>query len=786
MIQELINKLWLICDEIRTSGQRINFKILAEQLSDQGVSISKADLPEFISALVKKMGADAGLFYVPETLTHIIAKILEGRSSNIVCDPWAGLGSLLSSVMEATQAPRSIAYSPKNDQTSLGEVLLPSAEWWSGEISHFLTTLPNGIDIVASMIPFGFRNNLSIILNTSAGSSIEIQSDLGGLILAASSVKLSSEGIGLFVVPNSFFFSNRSILRKFETLGLGIFAALAMPPGSFAPYVTIPTHLIIIKKEVQSQTFVAQLSQDQNTNNQIIDNYKQRIIGTTLELGCYVDTMSFSGVESLQLVRRINQLEQALDYPAVPLGEIANQIILGVSNKDFAFPNIENSIFIPLLGNSDVVDSWENASLKAQNYAQVVINSTCTYPQFVYRFLNSELGRMLRSIAMTGTTILRMNLQSIRGIRIYIPDLETQQSILATEASITSELNIILGLQNELVEYRRNLWADPRSQDRINQGLRFLSSRISGNMKNHTDESLELWFETLPFPLASILRAWQATESEDYKTKYEHLLDFFEATTEFLSIIFLSAFYSKEQVFEGIKRDLEQILKKQNLGFKRATFGTWRAVLDFLLKQIRIYLSSNDDNRSICIDMFAGVNTQLPEVLSHKNISGIIEFANNKRNVWRGHGGVVSQEEAKLRNEQLLSRVQELREVMGNIWKNVQLVSASNCRPRRGMFENNVAILMGSNSEFIKEWRGFSTGLDVERLYIVHRDSLRVLQLLPLIIIGSSPTSAKNACYFFNRVEKEGLRYISYHYTDLPERFWSIKDAQEASSLLDL
>jgi len=29
--------------------------------------------------------------------------------------------------------------------------------------------------------------------------------------------------------------------------------------------------------------------------------------------------------------------------------------------------------------------------------------------------------------------------------------------------------------------------------------------------------------------------------------------------------------------------------------------------------------------------------------------------------------------------------------------------------------------------------------------------------------------SAKNACYFFNRLDRSGARYVSYHYADRPE-----------------
>ena len=47
-----------------------------------------------------------------------------------------------------------------------------------------------------------------------------------------------------------------------------------------------------------------------------------------------------------------------------------------------------------------------------------------------------------------------------------------------------------------------------------------------------------------------------------------------------------------------------------------------------------------------------------------------------------------------------------------------------------------------------------------------------------------SPQSAKNACYFFNRLEREGARFVSYHFTDHPELKGQFIEATEAISFL--
>ena len=230
---------------------------------------------------------------------------------------------------------------------------------------------------------------------------------------------------------------------------------------------------------------------------------------------------------------------------------------------------------------------------------------------------------------------------------------------------------------------------------------------------------------------------------------------------------------------------------KQNLSFNRATFGTWKLVVEYLGKQTRDLLNENGkkpedakNDRALCADMFADPSLSLPDALSRKELAAIFSATNKMRNDWGGHGGVVGQKEAEMRDQQLLAEVQKLREAIADTWAETQMIHALHCRPRRGVFENEVAILMGSNSEFLKETREMATWLDVERLYLSKKDSGKALKLLPLIQVSESPQSAKNACYFFNRLEDDGARFISYHFADKPELKDQFADATEAINRL--
>ncbi len=765
MNPDLLSELRKIRNEIVHGLQTPEPAALAERLSKAGLSVAAVELPELIPAILQAVG---GHPQVPTLLLDVMARLLEGRAAALVCDPWAGLGAVLATVRAATHAAEAVAFTPNKAEWELGRKLFSAAEWQIGEPLRLLDSLKTDLDVVASNLPFGAKTDRPIVLARPDGGQIELRDDLGNLILASAAMRLSADGVGLFVVPQSFFFSQRSVFRRFPDLGLTVEAALALPVGLFAPYTNISTYLVIIGKRALGRIFVAQLSTEAKTNARIIMNLKEGKEGGALELGRFVDPLSFTGLDSIRTAERVQQAEGKFGAPALRLEELATAFILGRHGSDFEFRPLENAIFVPLIGNSDVTDSPTDFTLKRQNYAQVGIDPARSYARFVAQFLNSEFGREIREASKAGL-IPKLNTQSLKSLRVFVPSLSTQKTMLEIEARIVAEQNTLLGLQNELGEYRRELWTNPRSAPDVDRRITALLGRLSGGLKQHAADSLDQWFETLPFPLASILRAWQATQSQDIKTKYEHLLHFFEGLAEFSGVILLSAFSSNEAFFEPHRQKLMESLREQELSYQRASFGTWKLVVEYLGKRARQLLSGDKDARALCADLFSDPSLVLPEALSRKGLAGVLSTTNKWRNDWKGHSGVVGDDEAHLRNEQLLGEVQNMREAMADTWAQTHLIQALHCRLRRGVFENNVSVLMGSNSEFLKETRSMSLCLDVESLYLSNKESGRALKLLPLVRLGQSPQSAKNACYFFNRLERDGARFVSYHFTEKPE-----------------
>lgn len=789
---ELHNELRRLRNELAHGFAPNDPTSLAKRLKSLGISIPSDQLPELMPTIFKTFGGHhTGHLYIPPVLSGVVAELLECHSIQTLCDPWAGLGGMLSIAQRATSSPRCIAFNQDASESELGKALFPQAEWKIGQPLKLLSELDGSIDVFVSCLPFGARTNESLKLSDTSGNPVELKDDLGNLILAAATALLSDNGVGIFVVPASFFFADRSVLKRFTELGFNVDAALALPPGSFAPYASISTYLVVLTKSPTKPMFVAQLSTDLNTNSQLLANFANRKEGGAVELGRYVDALEFRSIDSLRASDYFKSASQRIGFPAVALEDLAKAINLGRSGDDFKFHEASNAVFVPLIGQSDVVASIVELSLKRQNYAQVVIDPSRSHATFIAQFLNSELGKKIREWGKSGTTIPKLNKQTLKKLQVFIPDLATQQKMLDIDARLSGEANILLSLQNDLFELRRELWRNPRSVETVDDRLNDFSSRMSGNLKEQASIGLDQWFETIPFPIASILRAWQATPSEDYKTKHEHLLHFFEATAEFISVILLSAFSENEALYALHKEKLTETMAKQHLSFQRSTFGTWKLVVEYLGKQTRSLLQENGkkpedakNDRAICASIFADSTLRLPSLLCSKDIAAVLGSTNKMRNDWSGHGGFVGQEEAKLRNEQLLGHVEKLRHAMSDVWDSSVIVNALHCRPRKGLFENEIAILKGSNSEFLQELRTMSTWLDVDSLYIINGDLSGALKLLPLVQVSASPGTAKNACYFFNRTERDGARFVSYHFAGQNELSGEFQEATKVIKFL--
>jgi hypothetical protein len=288
-------ELWQKFDKLRTlpfSGH----EGLAEFFQKEGIRFAPKDLGTWAKFFSARFGRSGGTAQVPEWLSRVFCALAKDVSPKAICDPWAGAGFLLEALREACQPEQALAFTQIQVEHELGKVLVPEVSWQLGEPLRLLDAVTQNFDVVASILPMCARSQHPLKVLTTSGESVELRDDLGNLVMVAASLHLSSSGVGLFAVTPSFFFSQRSVFRQFSALGLGVQAALSLPSGTFAPYTNIPAFLLVVNRRPTARMFVAQLSGDENTNLQVLDNFRQGHEGGALELGRFVDPGSFTSL----------------------------------------------------------------------------------------------------------------------------------------------------------------------------------------------------------------------------------------------------------------------------------------------------------------------------------------------------------------------------------------------------------------------------------------------------------------------------------------------------------
>ncbi len=270
------------------------------------------------------------------------------------------------------------------------------------------------------------------------------------------------------------------------------------------------------------------------------------------------------------------------------------------------------------------------------------------------------------------------------------------------------------------------------------------------------------WIEILPFPLASIL--WLYISDANIEHKIEHLFHFFEATSEFLVMIILSAFYIDKQFYEQERYKWIERDPKYQDWYKTPSFGSWNQLGRRLSKALRVYL--NDINmRKKNLNRFR-LSNEFSKTLSEKNIYAVLERVADWRNLWKGHGGITDEKELKLRLSNLENSLEEIRELFGN-FDNVMIIKPFTMRLSGGTFYHLVESVTGTRTPFKKQDLELKESLDSENLYLFDKNSKTSLaiELLPFMRIMSSPSDEKNACYFYNRIKGDKVRWVSYHFS---------------------
>lgn len=404
----------------------------------------------------------------------------------------------------------------------------------------------------------------------------------------------------------------------------------------------------------------------------------------------------------------------------------------------------ENCIYLPIRGTSPVVTSSDEFILHQGEYLQIVCDSQKVFAPYLAHLLNSQLGLQIRKSLTVGLKIPEITKDSLEAGTIYLPDVETQRETMLINSNIVN-LSSELGLmQKRLLEF-------PQDRKTIEDKLKAFSP----------EKGRDLWMEDLPFPMASIL--WAYFSTVEPKDKLEHISHFFEASVQFFATICLSAVAQDREYYRANQREWIADDSKYKGWYKNASFGSWYSLHASLSKFIR-RLVMQPDTKSQCLNLFGKPNDQFVYGITSKKLLSVFETANKYRNLWIGHRGRLSEGEAEKRVLAFENLLSQMREIIGDIFSQVTLVSPKTSEYMDGLFEYKVKSLKGTRHEFKELIVKTKSPMDKSKLYLLSDLQYTPMEILPFGKLMSSPKTEQNAFYFYSRFDNNGVRWVSYHF----------------------
>jgi hypothetical protein len=279
------------------------------------------------------------------------------------------------------------------------------------------------------------------------------------------------------------------------------------------------------------------------------------------------------------------------------------------------------------------------------------------------------------------------------------------------------------------------------------------------------EEGLLPWAETLPFPLASIL--WQYEGELNERIKVDHLLKFFEALAQFAATVLLSACTSDHELFHANRSAWFRGNGHRALNMQRAAFGDWMELTERLAATLHAILEADGGGRRFG-ELFRAADLELAEALTDTELTAILRHAWSRRNNWLGHGGVAGQQVQRERLKELDDLLVRTRKVLGWSFETWKLLKPGQMTRSGKIFDLRAQILKGANSVFRRQQLKLGEALDTTRLYMLNEGNLHALELVPFIRVAEGSTG-QEACYFYNRIDGDEVRWVSYHFQAEPE-----------------
>lgn len=726
---DIKNKIWSNLDRLRTDPNFLGFReTRLLELIGATLGVEKLDSIFQNTELLSKL-TNTHSITAPNYVFKFIKELIQADNKKSILDPWITISSpifyiqadnIFGTCINQTEFETiKSLFKEKSQNIKLGDTLKE------------LSKSTQKFDLVFSFPPFGMR--------TQHINGVKSPFDFATTLLLKCGGHLAQDGKLIFLVSNSFLMDDKG-KEALNKQGLFVDAVFSIPSGAFAPMTNIPSNLIFISKQNKEKTFVAEISQDNTTNKTILHNFKNQKEGRAIQLGSFVEFLEFKSLNALISEKEMQELVKRIGYPPILLTDISKSINALKGDNTDEVEHLANSIYLPKVGNSPVVASLSELKIKPKNYYQIQLDETKANAIYVANYFNTLVGKKLRESLEVGAVIPQISKSQLSRCVFFLPDLSTQAELIEVDSKIQQ-------FTFRLDELKRNLWKQPKSFKSIAKELKTINQ----------EEKLENWIDKLPFPISSIL--WRYYATKDNSKKIEHLFHFFEAFSEFLSMLMLSALVQDKEFYKAESHKwIDKDEKFQNW-YLRATFGNWNILTSRLSKAIREYLSDND-KKEYCKSLFGNPTEAFLSMITSKGIVNVLIEVANLRNKWKGHGGITSEEENNQRVLTLERQLNEFRKHIADAFEDTRMLSPTTGSFEDGIFTFNAKELIGARTPFNEVTIKSLIPLDRKKLYLCNSEQTKPLELLPFIKF----VEASDAIYFYTSIESKDVRWVSYHF----------------------
>jgi hypothetical protein len=726
---DIKNKIWSNLDRLRTDRNFSGFRdTRLLELIGATLGVEKLDSIFQDTELLSKL-TNTHSITAPTYVFKFIEELIKTENKKSILDPWITISSPIFYIQSDNFFGTSINQTEFETIKSLFKEKSQNIKL--GDTLNELSKSTQKFDLVISFPPFGMR--------TQHINGEKSPFDFATTLLLKCGDHLAQDGKLIFLVSNSFLMDDKG-KEALNKQGLFVDAVFSIPSGAFAPMTNIPSNLILISKQKKEKTFVAEISQDDTTNKTILQNFKNQKEGRAIQLGCFVEFLEFKSLNALISEKEMQELVKRIGYPPILLTEISKSINALKGDNADEVEHLTNSIYLPKVGNSPVVASLSELKIKPKNYYQIQLDETKANAIYVANYFNTPVGKKLRESLEVGAVIPQISKSQLSRCVFFLPDLSTQAELIEVDSKIQQ-------FTFRLDELKRNLWKQPKSYKSISKELKTINQ----------EDKLENWIDKLPFPISSILWRYYATKNNS--KKIEHLFHFFEAFSEFLSMLMLSALVQDKEFYKAESHKwIDKDEKFQNW-YLRATFGNWNILTSRLSKAIREYLTDND-KKEYCKSLFGNPTEAFLSMITSKGIVNVLIEVANLRNKWKGHGGITSEEENNQRVLTLEQQLNEFRKHIADAFEDTRMLSPTTSSFEDGIFTFNAKELIGARTPFNEVTIKSLIPLDRKKLYLCNSEQTKPLELLPFIKF----VEASDAIYFYTSIESKDVRWVSYHF----------------------